>query len=95
MNFWQFYFVPPGEHWWQGAVWGNILASALLSVSILFTLYKTRFKCAKCWRPSHHPVKNTHLKTCHKHATLAWHSKIERDFADKHPETHKFLKDNA
>jgi hypothetical protein len=25
-HFWHFYFVPVGEPWWRGAVWGNVIA---------------------------------------------------------------------
>jgi hypothetical protein len=27
-HFWHYYFFPPGEPWWKGAVWGNVIAIA-------------------------------------------------------------------
>ena len=93
--FLRYYFDPKGEPWWQGAVWGNILASAVLSVGILFTLYKTRLKCSSCYRPAHHKVANTHFRTCHVHTNAKDHIRLQAQHRADYPEEHAFLKSKS
>lgn len=44
-----------------------------------------------CYRIGHHEVKGTHMKTCHKHATISHHKKLQQDHKNKFPKQHELL----
>lgn len=44
-----------------------------------------------CWRLGHHPVEGTKYRTCHKHATIEVHDRLQSEHAIKHPLQHELL----
>lgn len=77
---------------WSG--FGSDLAEFAIIGSIL-GLYK-HHNCAvpHCprWAHERYHVEGTHLKTCHKHATIEWHDKLRAQYKLDFPEQHKLLK---
>ena len=82
--------------WWpqsgEGYAFWSSFGSCLTYFAIFGVVYR-RLKCKQCWRLAHHPVKNTHYKTCHVHTTAAHHEALQAKHAERHPETHDFLND--
>ena len=93
INFWHYFFVPVGQPWYTGGLWGNQLQWTIVWLPTLIVVYRKKFECAEkgCWRIGHHPVEGTHHKTCHKHTNAKIHGKLQLNFRRKHPEAHKFL----
>ena len=89
--FLRYYFDPKGEPWWQGNVYGNLVASVVLSAGIIWTFYKMKLKCTNCWRPSHHKVEGTHYRTCHIHSNKPDHKELSKLHASKYPAEHDLL----
>jgi hypothetical protein len=90
-GFWHYFFLPVGQPWYTGNVWGNQLQWTIVWLPSLYVIYIHKFKCTACWRPAYHPVKGTHFKTCHKHTTIAMHAKLSRDHKIKYPKEHQLL----
>jgi hypothetical protein len=88
-------YIPPGQYsdwynFWSG--FGSDIAEFGL-LATLVGIYR-HHNCAvpRCPRFGHHEVKGTHYKTCHKHATLQWHKRLQQDHSEQFPDQHKFLK---
>jgi hypothetical protein len=71
--------------------WSGI-GSDLSYLATISIVYK-HFKCVECFRIGHIKVEGTHYKTCHHHATISTHDKIQAEHKAKYPEQHKFLKE--
>ena len=84
---------PSGNQYGFFSGFGSDLAEFAI-VGALIGAYK-HHNCAvpRCPRFGHHEVKGTHYKTCHKHATKAWHDKLKQDHSEEFPEQHAFLND--
>lgn len=96
VQFFHYYFAPVGQPWWEGNVYGNLVASALLSGGIIYGFYR-KVNCAQkgCWRIGRHPVEGTHYKTCPKHTTEFYHLELQKHHKVKYPEAHAFLAKKA
>jgi hypothetical protein len=76
-NFWSGF----GSDFGEIAILGSIIA-----------LYKHHNCTVKgCPRIGHHSVTGTPYKTCHKHATIAIHTRLHKEHKHKYPEQHKLL----
>jgi len=69
--------------------WSGFAGSAV-NVGVIWAIYR-HHKCKNCCRIGKVPVEGTPYKTCHKHATIAHHSKIHHDHEEKHPLQHQLL----
>jgi hypothetical protein len=85
---------PVGSPWYTGAFWSNQFQWTVVWLPTLVVLYRKKWECGEkgCWRLGHHPVKNTHYKTCHKHTNAKTHNKLGLNYRRKYPEAHAFLK---
>ena len=91
LNFLRVFFAPKGQPWYDGSVYSNLMASALLSVTIIYSFYKMKLKCTSCWRPAHHKVEGTHYHTCHVHSTIADHKRLSKRHSKEYPAEHDLL----
>jgi len=75
-----------------GGVYGNLIASAIWDIPILFVIYR-KLECRKkgCHRIGWHRVGKTHYRTCVKHTTYDDHARLLLEHKQKHPEMHTFL----
>src|SRR5580704_13686983 len=81
-----------GSEWynfWSG--FGSDLGELVIIGSII-GIYKHHNCVVKgCWRIGRHPVKGTPYLTCHKHTTIASHSRLHKEHERKYPEQHKIF----
>jgi hypothetical protein len=74
---------------WSGSV-SDISEVALFGA--LIGLYRHHNCTVKgCPRIGHHKVEGTNYKTCHRHATVSHHKKLQQDHKDKFPKQHELL----
>lgn len=92
--FWHFYFAPSEQPWWQGAVYGNVVAAPICAFLTYILVLRKYIECSekRCYRIGIHKVKGTHFRTCHKHATKEIHTRLSKEHAEKFPEQHALLK---
>lgn len=74
-------------NWWSG-FWGGL---QMFGIFVVFTKWYQHHRCARCYRFSRFPVKGTHYSTCHRHATLLTHQKLQLQHKYHYPYQHKLL----
>src|ERR1035437_7428792 len=94
LGFWHYFFLPVGQAWYTGSVWGNQLQWTIVWLPTLIVIYRKKWECGErgCWRIGHYQVGKTHHKTCTRHTTDKVHKKLLLSHKHKHPTLHKFLK---
>jgi len=78
----------------QQPIWisdtSNLTVFGLLVTTV--TMIKKRDCTQKgCWRIGIHPVEGTHFRTCHRHATVEIHDRLNAEHGTKYPDQHALL----
>lgn len=69
--------------------WSGFIGNVTIFGGIL--VWYKHHKCLNCHRIAHHSVSGTPYKTCHKHATVVYHAKIQSDHKRNYPGQHRLL----
>jgi hypothetical protein len=85
-HFLHFFYAPPGQPWYQGNVWGNVVAVSIL-VPGGYVWSKTRFWPLRPIRSSLARLHEKHDATAERvnqvHARLDAHEELHAEHADK------------
>ena len=97
LQFYHYYFAPIGQHFWSGAVYGNIIAVPFCAIVAYVAVFRKLVECGnpKCHRFAYHKVTGTHHRVCNVHNDDETHDKLRKSYKLKWPKSHKRLMDKA